>query len=77
MGKPAPDLFEFTARQMGFEACDTIIIEDSLSRVKAGISAGSRVLGYCGDPFTNKNALSTAGAEIFTDMKDALRLICR
>ncbi len=75
-GKPFPDLFEFAAREMGYNARNSIVIEDSLSGVKAGISAGARVLGYCGDPFTNKDELSSAGAETFNDMKAAFQLIC-
>jgi beta-phosphoglucomutase-like phosphatase (HAD superfamily) len=75
-GKPAPDLFEYAAHKMGCDIRNSIVIEDSLPGVRAGTTAGARVLGYCGDPFTNKDELSNAGAETFEGMKTALQLIC-
>lgn len=48
-GKPAPDLFLYTAKQMGntpSEQC--LVIEDSVSGIQAAIAAGMEVLGYLG-----------------------------
>ena len=73
-GKPAPDLFLFAAKKMGVRPEHCVIIEDSISGVRAGVSAAMRVFGFNGashaliDPDYG-NALSKAGAEtIFDDM---------
>jgi beta-phosphoglucomutase-like phosphatase (HAD superfamily) len=56
-GKPHPDIFLTAAAAMGHRCEDSIVIEDSLSGVQAGVAAGARVLGYAGDPFTDADAL--------------------
>ncbi len=45
-GKPAPDLFLWAAQEMGFQASDSVIIEDSDTGVSAGVAAGMRVLHF-------------------------------
>lgn len=45
-GKPAPDLFLFAADKMQFAPQNCIVIEDSLSGVKAAIAAGMHVIPY-------------------------------
>jgi beta-phosphoglucomutase-like phosphatase (HAD superfamily) len=67
-GKPHPDVFLHAAKTMGYSCKSAVIIEDSISGVQAGVAAGARVLGYCGDPFTNPGDLETAGAEIIHAM---------
>jgi len=47
-GKPAPDLFLFAARAMGFDPDCTLVIEDSRAGVQAGVSAGMTVAGFTG-----------------------------
>ncbi|MBA2648675.1 MAG: HAD family phosphatase [Legionella sp.] len=47
-GKPAPDLFLFAAKQMGFQPQDCLVIEDSVAGIKAASSAGMKVLGFIG-----------------------------
>lgn len=47
-GKPAPDLFLFAAREMGFEPQDCIVIEDSPVGITAALSAGMQVIGFLG-----------------------------
>lgn len=74
-GKPAPDLFLFAARSMGAAPGDTVVIEDSVPGVLAGIAAGMRVLGYAGDPLTDADGLRAAGAEVFDDMAKTPTLI--
>lgn len=44
-GKPAPDLFWFAAKSMGWRAEDCIVIEDSKAGVEAGAAAGMTVIG--------------------------------
>ncbi|MEE9315363.1 MAG: HAD family phosphatase [Rhizobiaceae bacterium] len=74
-GKPFPDVFEYAAQEMKADINTSIIIEDSLSGVIAGVSSGARTFGYCGDPFTNKAALKNAGAEVFDYMSDMISII--
>ena len=47
-GKPAPDLFLLTAREMGFAPEDCIVIEDSTAGIEAAMAANMPVLGYVG-----------------------------
>lgn len=74
-GKPAPDLFLFAAKSMGYapEAC--VVIEDSVPGVQAAIAAGMPVLGFAGDPHTDAAALKNEGAHVFYDMSALLELI--
>lgn len=74
-GKPAPDLFLHAARMMDVPPADALVIEDSVYGVMGARAAGMRVIGYCGDPLTDRNALEKAGAEIVTDMTEVPRLI--
>ena len=43
--KPAPDCFLLAARKMGLDAHTCVVVEDSPAGIKAGLSAGMRVLG--------------------------------
>ncbi len=74
-GKPAPDLFLHAASAMGHEPDQCIVIEDSPPGVEAGIAAGMRVLGYAGDPLTDRAALKQAGAIVFDDMRELPALL--
>lgn len=47
-GKPAPDLFLFSASQMGAEPARCLVIEDSLNGVRAGLAAGMQVWRFTG-----------------------------
>ncbi len=51
-GKPAPDLFLFAAKQMGFSSENCLVIEDSFSGIQAAISAGMQVIGFLGGSHT-------------------------
>lgn len=73
--KPHPDIFEHAAREMGQDVKQSVILEDSVPGVNAGIAAGARVLGYCGDPFTDEAAMRAAGAETFQHMDEVLALL--
>ena len=73
--KPFPDLFLYAAHKMKAEPKKCIVIEDSPFGVKAAVSAGMDVLGYC--ERTDRNILENAGAKTFNDMsllKDFLKL---
>jgi HAD superfamily hydrolase (TIGR01509 family) len=47
-GKPAPDLFLYAARQMGVDPSRTLVIEDSLTGIRAGLAAGMTVWRFVG-----------------------------
>ena len=47
-GKPAPDLFLFTAHKMGVKPEHCLVIEDSLNGVRAGLAAGMQVWRFTG-----------------------------
>ncbi|MFK0299434.1 HAD family hydrolase [Brevundimonas sp. NPDC090276] len=46
-GKPHPDLFLHAAAEMQADPARTLVIEDSLSGVMAGATAGMTVVGLC------------------------------
>jgi HAD superfamily hydrolase (TIGR01509 family) len=46
--KPAPDLFLFAAKQMGYSPKDCIVIEDSTAGIEAAIAAKMTVIGFLG-----------------------------
>lgn len=63
--KPARDLFLFTADKMGVEPKNCLVIEDSLSGVKAGVAANMNVIGFTGTahkPDEAELVLKKAGA---------------
>ena len=47
-GKPAPDLFLYAAEKMGARPDRTLVIEDSLTGIRAGLSAGMTVWRFVG-----------------------------
>jgi HAD superfamily hydrolase (TIGR01509 family) len=47
-GKPAPDLFLHAASEMGADPARTLVIEDSLTGIRAGLSAGMTVWRFVG-----------------------------
>ena len=73
-GKPAPDLFLYAAKEMGYAPEHCAVIEDSIPGVIAGVAAGMTVFAYAG---TQKpDTLSKAGAHfIFDDMLNLPKLL--
>lgn len=47
-GKPSPDLFLFAAEKMGARPERTLVIEDSLTGIRAGLAAGMTVWRFVG-----------------------------
>jgi beta-phosphoglucomutase-like phosphatase (HAD superfamily) len=47
-GKPAPDIFLYTAEKLGVDPARCLVLEDSENGVKAGIAAGMCVWGFLG-----------------------------
>jgi HAD superfamily hydrolase (TIGR01509 family) len=74
-GKPAPDLFLYAAERMQADPRRTLVIEDSISGIKAGKAAGMTVWGFVGGSHyqsrDGKAMLYQAGADrVFGRMAD-------
>jgi HAD superfamily hydrolase (TIGR01509 family) len=74
-GKPAPDLFLLAADSMNAAPARTLVIEDSVSGVKAGKAAGMTVWGFVGGSHyrarDGRALLAAAGADrVFDRMAD-------
>ena len=67
-GKPAPDLFQLAASEMGLQARDCMVIESSAAEVRGGKQARMPVLGFALGGH-NQNALASAGAILFYDLR--------
>ncbi|MFL0798037.1 MAG: HAD family hydrolase [Cellvibrionaceae bacterium] len=65
-GKPAPDLFLYSAKQMGVKPENCIVVEDSVPGVQAAVAAGMRVIGFSEQ--TPAGVLRAAGAEVAGSM---------
>ena len=73
-GKPAPDLFLHAAKTMGVSPENTLVIEDSLSGIRAALAAGMKPFAYCapqvnGDDYYLLPQIKEMNVEWFTDMK--------
>jgi len=78
-GKPAPDLFLYAAERMQVDPHRALVIEDSVSGVKAGKAAGMTVWGFVGGSHyqsrDGKAILGEAGADrVFERMEDFWRV---
>ena len=80
LGKPAPDLFLFAARQLGALPEDCVVVEDSTTGVGAAIAAGMPVVGFCGGshcPADHADRLIAAGcSRVFARMRDLAAFLC-
>lgn len=64
--KPAPDIYLAAARACGVESARCVVVEDSVTGVRAGIAAGCTVMGLAQE--TPAEALAAAGAMPFFEM---------
>jgi len=71
--KPAPDLYLHAAAELGQAPERCLVIEDSVSGVRAAVAAGMRVFGYAAD--ADAEALAAEGARPFTNMAELSELI--
>ena len=74
-GKPAPDLFLLAAERIGADPMRSLVIEDSVSGVRAAKAAGMTAVGFTGGShyrvLDNTSGLVEAGADrILTEMAD-------
>ena len=73
-GKPAPDLFLFAARHMGYSAARCLVIEDSRAGVLAALAAQMDVLAFV-PPQAQQGQLEffvSLGIPIFCTMRELL-----
>jgi HAD superfamily hydrolase (TIGR01509 family) len=56
-GKPAPDLFLYAADKMGVDPARCLVIEDSLTGIRAGLAAGMQVWRFTGGSHLKDRAL--------------------
>jgi HAD superfamily hydrolase (TIGR01509 family) len=64
--KPAPDVYLHGCREFDAAPGQTVVLEDSVHGVAAGVAAGCRVVGFVGGAHSypgHADALSDAGAE--------------
>lgn len=79
-GKPAPDLFLHAAKTMGISPENTVVIEDSLSGIRAALAAGMKPFAYCapqanGDEYYLLPQIKEMNVEWFTNMKQLPELL--
>ncbi len=58
--KPYPDLFLYAAQQMGAAPEKSLVIEDGVPGVKAGVAAGMQVVGFTGTAHLPRPAAEAA-----------------
>jgi len=71
--KPAPDIYLAAARACGVEPGACVVVEDSVTGVRAGVAAGCFVLGFAHE--TPAEALQAAGAIPFFGMAELPQLL--
>jgi HAD superfamily hydrolase (TIGR01509 family) len=73
--KPDPGLFLHAARTFGATPSRCVVVEDSLSGIRAANAAGMRVLGYTAGEAHAKSELGAECAELFDCMDDLPALL--
>ncbi len=71
--KPAPDLFLYAAKKMGFKPEQCVVVEDSVTGVIAASRAKIKVYGLV--KLCSAEELENAGAIPFTSMRDLSSLL--
>jgi HAD superfamily hydrolase (TIGR01509 family) len=78
-GKPAPDVYLLAAKRAGFSAQDCLVVEDSLTGVKAAVAAGCKTVGFTGSHLHRgehgKELLKLGAFRIIDDMADLPGLV--
>jgi len=72
--KPSPEIFLYAAKKMGFEPNECVVIEDSVTGVRAAVKANIKVYGIINNLFS-KNDLKNAGAIPFKNMLELPKLL--
>jgi HAD superfamily hydrolase (TIGR01509 family) len=72
--KPYPDVYLAAAAHLGVDPTRCAVVEDTITGVRAGVSAGATVFGYA--PLGDGQALLDAGASVvFRDMLELPELL--
>ncbi|MEW4925060.1 HAD family hydrolase [Algibacter sp. 2305UL17-15] len=71
--KPEPDIFLWAAKTMGFKPHECLVIEDSVSGVRAAKAGGFDVFGYTEHDY--KNELEHEATETFSKMSELITMI--
>lgn len=71
--KPDPDIFLWAAKTMGFNPQECLVIEDSLTGIKAAKAGGFDVFGFTAHDF--KNELEAEADKTFKNMSEFLDLL--
>lgn len=71
--KPEPDVFLWAAKTMGFEPKDCLVIEDSISGVRAAKAGGFTVFGYTEHDY--HQALKHEAHKTFSRMAELLPML--
>ena len=73
--KPDPGLFLHAARALGADPSRCVVVEDSLSGVRAAKVVGMRVLGFAGGDATAELELAAECAHVFHHMNELPALL--
>ena len=71
--KPEPDVFLWAAKTMGFNPKECLVVEDSISGVKAALAGGFDVFGYTEHDY--KNELEALATKTFKSMSRLIEII--
>ena len=71
--KPEPDVFLWAAKTMGFQPNECLVVEDSVSGVKAALAGGFHVFGYTEHDYNNE--LQGLATKTFNSMPELLNMI--
>lgn len=71
--KPDPAVFLWAADTMGFKPSECVVIEDSLSGVRAAKSGGFDVFGFTAHDYNNE--LEAEATKVFSSMTKLLKMI--
>ncbi len=69
--KPAPDVYLLAAEKIGIDITECVVIDDSISGVRAGVASGATTIGLV--DLTSADALRGAGAHHVVENHLALR----
>ena len=71
--KPEPDIFILAAKTMGFKPSECLVVEDSLSGVRAAKAGGFDVFGFTAHDYNNE--LKAEATHTFNNMNMLLSMI--
>lgn len=71
--KPAPDIFNKTAEDLGFTPKESIVVEDSVNGVKAGAASGALTLAVYDDKWYKRSDFENFTPYIYTSFSELLK----